>query len=136
MPFSSLFGLDPAIMALRRSLESDQLAGTYLFAGPSGTGQTAPALAFAEAAACQAPPPYARFVLLTPHPARTLPTILSRSQIVRVSPARVPALTGYLRETLGLGEEEARSFAAYAEGRTGAALRLARNPAARAEIER
>lgn len=82
------------------------------------------------------PPPYALFILLTPHAARMLPTILSRCQVVRLNPAPVTALATYLAETLGLDAERARTFAAYAEGRAGTALRLARNPAVEAEISR
>src|SRR5437660_12920471 len=52
---SSVFGHDPAVQALRRVLTADELAGTYLFAGPPGVGKTALALAFGMAAACLDP---------------------------------------------------------------------------------
>jgi len=226
MPFSSLFGLEQPIRALRKALATDRVAGTYLFVGPEGVGKTALAYAFAEAAACltprrdpfdacgacescrralkgaqpeivlippagdqtqiwqfwdrdnrpdgilthtlpfaptigrrrvyiieradtlneaaansllkvlEEPPPYVLFLLLSPHAARMLPTILSRCQIVRLTPAPVTALSAYLENTLGTGAEWARTYAAYAEGRAGAALRLARNPAVEAEIAR
>ena len=80
------------------------------------------------------PPPYALFILLSPHPARMLPTVLSRSQLVRLTPSPTAALSGYLVSTLGIEPERARTFASYAEGRTGAALNLARNPAVETEI--
>jgi DNA polymerase-3 subunit delta' len=80
------------------------------------------------------PPPYALFILLSPHAARMLPTILSRAQLVRLTPAPVAELAAYLERTLGIEPERARTLAAYAEGRTGTALRLARNPAVEAEI--
>jgi DNA polymerase-3 subunit delta' len=79
-------------------------------------------------------PPYALFILLSPHAGRMLPTILSRSQIVRLSPAPVAALADYLAGKLGIAPERALTLAAYAEGRTGTALRLAQNPAVEAEI--
>jgi DNA polymerase III subunit delta' len=226
MSFSSRFGLDPAIAALRKALRNDQVAGTYLFLGPQGVGKTSLAMAFAQAAAClrpipdpfdacgecdscrrtlagrqpeinlispagdqtqiwqfwdrdnkpggilqhtlpfaptigrrrvyileradtlneaaansllkvlEEPPPYALFILLAPHAARMLPTILSRSQLVRLTPAPVPHLTRFLQQTVGLDEGRARTMAAYAEGRTGTALRLARNAAVQEEIGR
>jgi DNA polymerase-3 subunit delta' len=84
--------------------------------------------------ALEEPPPYALFILLSPHAARMLPTILSRAQLVRLTPAPVADLAAYLERTLGIEPERARTLAAYAEGRTGTALRLARNPAVETEI--
>src|SRR5579884_472304 len=82
------------------------------------------------------PPPYALFILLAPHPARVLPTIVSRSQMVRLRAVPVEALTAYLRDKMGLEPERAAMLAAYAEGRVGQAVQLAQNPAVGAEIER
>jgi DNA polymerase-3 subunit delta' len=82
------------------------------------------------------PPPYALFILLTPHASRLLPTILSRSQIVRLTPSPLDRLAAYLQRQCGLSPEQARTYAAYSEGRTGIALSLARNPNASAEIHR
>src|SRR5438105_8123451 len=42
------------------------------------------------------PPPYAVFVLLAPHAARLLPTVLSRCQLIRLTPAPVSGLAEYL----------------------------------------
>lgn len=80
------------------------------------------------------PPPYALFLLLSPHPGRLLPTILSRVQLVRLLPAPVSDLAAYLVKSVGLPPEKARTLAVYAEGRTGTALGLARNAAAEEEI--
>src|SRR2546423_578746 len=52
---SDLFGQDTAVGAIRRALESDCLAGAYLLVGPDGTGKSAVARAFAQAAACLSP---------------------------------------------------------------------------------
>jgi hypothetical protein len=65
-----------------------------------------------------------------------LPTILSRSQLIRLAPAPVPELAAYLSASAGVEAERAKTFAAYAEGRVGTALRLARNPAVEEEIGR
>src|SRR5262249_24054720 len=53
--FDSLFGQEMAVSALRRALESDRLAGTYLLSGADGTGKHTVAQALAQAAACTDP---------------------------------------------------------------------------------
>ena len=82
------------------------------------------------------PPPYALFLLLAPHTARMLPTIVSRSQIVRLRAASAPDLAGYLRESLKLDGERAAMLAAYSEGRVGQAITLAQGTAVADEIGR
>src|SRR5205823_5208068 len=86
--------------------------------------------------ALEEPPPYALFILLAPHSGRLLPTILSRAQMIRLSPSPVDALADYLAETQGISADRARTIASYAEGRTGAALDLARRPAVQAEMDK
>jgi DNA polymerase-3 subunit delta' len=82
------------------------------------------------------PPPYALFLLLAPHPARVLPTIVSRSQVIRLRPAPVEELAAYLRDSRNVEPEQAALLAAYAEGRIGQAVRMARSPAVGEEIAR
>jgi DNA polymerase-3 subunit delta' len=82
------------------------------------------------------PPPYAIFVLLAPHPARVLPTILSRSQIVRLRALTRPDLASFLEQRLGLDPERAGMVAAYSEGRVGQAVAMGSVPAVGEEIER
>src|SRR5687768_11675164 len=48
------------------------------------------------------PPPYAVFVLLATHAGRLLPTVLSRSQLVRLLPASINELAHFLEEATGL----------------------------------
>ncbi len=226
MSFDSIFGLKPAVKALRKALENDQIAGTYLLVGSQNIGKTALALAFAQAAAClnpqidpydscgecescqrfgtgnqteilvippagdatqiwqfwdrdgkpngvvqhtisfaptigkrrvyiieradtltesaansllkvlEEPPPYALFVLLTPHASRMLPTIISRSQILRLQPSPIADLAKYLELRLTITPEEAMTAAAYAEGKVGSAMRLAQNPGVQQDIEK
>lgn len=81
-------------------------------------------------------PPYALFLLLAPHPARVLPTIVSRSQMIRLNPEPVDDLSVYLRDTVGLEAGQASMLAAYSEGRVGQAVQFARNPAVGEEIAR
>ncbi|HSV72653.1 MAG TPA: hypothetical protein VLH79_02725 [Chthonomonadales bacterium] len=216
--FGELLGLDGPVRVLRNALSREQLAATYLFAGPTGVGKTALAQAFARAATCPAPrrdpfdgcgacdsckradaaahpeirlvapageytqiwqfwdrpgrpsgvlsstlqyapvvgarrvyiveradtlmepaansllktleepPRYALFVLLAPHSARVLPTILSRSQTIRLSPVPVEDLARYLCEVAEVDEARAQSLAAWSQGCTGRALRLASSP--------
>lgn len=224
--FPELFGLDVPSRVLWDSLERDQLAGAYVLRGPTGVGKTTLAVAFAQAAACQAParnpyracetcdscrriaggvqpeialiqpagdqtqiwqlwdrerrppgvlertlpfpptigkkrvyiferadtlnpaaansllkvleepPPYAVFLLLTPGAERLLPTILSRCQIVAVKPTEAAKLEEWLVERHQVSPERAGIIAALAEGLPGTALRLARNAAMMADVER
>ncbi len=226
MSFDSIFGLRPAVKSLRKALENDQLAGTYLLVGSQNIGKTALALAFGQAAAClnpqidpfdacgecdscircasgnqneivlispagestqiwqfwdrdgkpngivqhtisfaptigkrrvyiieradtltesaansllkvlEEPPPYALFVLLTPQASRMLPTIISRSQILRLQPSPITELAQYLEMRLTITPEEAMTVAAYSEGRVGSAVRLAQNPVVQQDIEK
>jgi len=86
--------------------------------------------------ALEEPPPYGLFILLAPHPARVLPTILSRCQIVRLTPIAVLELAAYLSENHSVDLERAKMLAAYCEGRIGNAITLAAVPAVGDEIER
>ena len=82
------------------------------------------------------PPSYALFLLLAPHPARVLPTILSRCQVVRLRAVPTAELAAHLRETVRLDPDSAAMIAAYAEGRIGQAIALASAPAVAEEIRR
>lgn len=80
------------------------------------------------------PPSYALFVLLAPHAARVLPTITSRSQMIRVNAVTRQELSAYLQKQIGVEPERATMLAAYSEGRIGQAVLLARSPSAVEEI--
>jgi DNA polymerase-3 subunit delta' len=80
------------------------------------------------------PPPYVVFILLAPNTARILPTIVSRSQMVRIQPAPVERLADYLTEAHDVELDRAALIAAYSEGRVGQAVTLARAPAVSTEI--
>lgn len=82
------------------------------------------------------PPSYVLFILLAPNPASVLPTIVSRSQMVRLVPAARTDLEVYLHKTLGVESERAALYAALAEGKTGQAVRLAQTPKVGEEIAR
>jgi len=224
---NTLFGQEMAVSAMRRALESDRLAGTYLFVGADGTGKRTVAQALAQAAACtnpvltpydacgecescrraetsthpdiisvgpageqiqigqlwdrqgkhgsgvlsrtlsyapvignrrvyiiekadrlseaaansllkvlEEPPPYALFLLLAPHPARVLPTVLSRCQVIRLAAVPKSDLSAYLESATDLDPMRAETVAAYSEGRIGQAMTLARGSAIAGEIGR
>ncbi|HLK59897.1 MAG TPA: hypothetical protein VKU00_25270 [Chthonomonadaceae bacterium] len=82
------------------------------------------------------PPPYVLFVLLAPQAARVLPTIVSRSQILRLRALPADVLAAYLRDTKGIEPGRAAMLAAYAEGRIGQAMQFGQNPAVGEEIHR
>ena len=82
------------------------------------------------------PPSYALFVLLSPHPSRMLPTVLSRAQALRLQPMPISALTAYLEHEEDVPAQRARTLASLAEGRVGRALRLARSAAGMEEVDR
>ena len=80
------------------------------------------------------PPPYGLFLLLASHPARVLPTIVSRSQLVRLRAVPSDELAAYLRDAKGASADRAAMLAAYTEGRIGQAVQLAQNPLVGEEI--
>ena len=82
--------------------------------------------------ALEEPPPYVQFVLCVPSPNAVLPTILSRSQMLRFGQVPTERITAALQELRGLSAAEARILAAYSEGAPGRALRLADAPELRA----
>ncbi len=82
------------------------------------------------------PPHYALFILLATHPARVLPTIVSRSQVIRLRPSRTEDLAAYLRASVGVEPAQAAMLAAYAEGRIGQAVQMANNARVGEEIAR
>ena len=86
--------------------------------------------------ALEEPPPYAVFVLLAPHPARVLPTIVSRSQMVRLRAVPVAELAHWLQTTRAVEPDRAGMLAAYAEGRIGQAAQMAQNVHVGEEIAR
>ncbi len=82
------------------------------------------------------PPSYALFILLAPHLSRILPTIVSRSQSIRIRPISHDLLVSLIQEKYDLPFEESSALASYTEGKTGHAIRFARDPVARAERNR
>jgi len=82
------------------------------------------------------PPPYAVFILLAPHPARVLPTIVSRSQMVRLNAVPVAELTSYLQTVHTIEPDRAGMLASYSEGRVGQAVQMANTVAVGEEIGR
>lgn len=71
------------------------------------------------------PPPYALFILLTEHPNQILPTIISRSQIVRFGPLPQGLIKEYLINSLRFEEDYAQSLAELSQGSLKRALDIA-----------
>jgi len=70
------------------------------------------------------PPSYAVLLLLTRNMSSTLPTIVSRCQVVRFRQAPVETLKTVLHERFGADEDKADFLARYSEGRPGVAISL------------
>ncbi len=80
------------------------------------------------------PPSYALFILLSPGTSRVLPTIVSRSQVVRLTASPRADLARYLNEELSIEWARSELLAAFSEGRTGQAVRMAMTPTVGQEI--
>lgn len=80
------------------------------------------------------PPSYVVFILLAPHAARVLPTVLSRSQIVRIAVSTSTVLANHLISAYSVEPERAAMLASYSEGRIGQAITLAQSSAVGEEI--
>ena len=78
--------------------------------------------------ALEEPPRYVNFVLCAPAPSAVLPTILSRSQMVRFRQVPAEIIAAAVVERKGVSLAEARTLAAYSEGGPGRAFRLADAP--------
>lgn len=71
------------------------------------------------------PPTYAFFILLTENPKHLLPTIISRSQIVRFHPLPKETIRQYLVTARGYEEQMAETLAELSSGSLGRALEMA-----------
>lgn len=85
--------------------------------------------------ALEEPPPYVNFILCAPSQTAVLPTILSRSQLVRFSTVGIDTVAAGISARLGLPDSEARALAAYSQGLPGRAFRLAETPELREQRE-
>lgn len=86
--------------------------------------------------ALEEPPPYVLFVLLAPSPARLLPTVVSRCQVVRLLPVPVETLGAWIEAKAQLDHNMALKVAEFAEGCPGHAFRLAGDSRLRQEMDR
>lgn len=70
------------------------------------------------------PPSYAVIILLTTNEELFLPTILSRCVQLKLKPLKDSVIQKYLTETLGVSENEAQLYTAFARGNLGKAIKL------------
>lgn len=71
------------------------------------------------------PPSYAVIILMTTNQDVFLPTILSRCIQLNLRPLKKHVISDYLTETMGVPEEKANIYAAFARGNLGKAIHLA-----------
>ncbi len=71
------------------------------------------------------PPAYAVIMLMTTNQELFLPTILSRCIQLKLRPLKDTQVSDYLKEAMGVPEEKADVFAAFARGNLGKAIHLA-----------
>lgn len=71
------------------------------------------------------PPSYAVIILMTTNQEVFLPTILSRCIQLNLRPLKNHVVSDYLTETMGIPEEKANIYAAFARGNLGKAIHLA-----------
>ncbi|MDO5416535.1 MAG: DNA polymerase III subunit delta' [Lachnospiraceae bacterium] len=71
------------------------------------------------------PPSYAVIILLTTNQEAFLPTILSRCVQLKLKPLKNSVVKEYLTEALGVKEQDADVYAAFARGNLGKAIHLA-----------
>ncbi|MCL5736428.1 MAG: DNA polymerase III subunit delta' [Actinobacteria bacterium] len=81
------------------------------------------------------PPAHVYFILVTDHPERLLPTIVSRCQVVAFSSVSLKAMAKDLRNRFGLAAEEADLTARAAGGNLSYARELATSESARRQRE-
>ena len=74
------------------------------------------------------PPAYAHFILTASSTGGVMPTIVSRCQVVHFGLLPADAMETALETQFGVAPAQARFLAAYAEGRLGRAVALARSP--------
>ena len=71
------------------------------------------------------PPAYAIIILMTTNEETFLPTILSRCIKLKLKPLKDQTISSYLTESMGISENQADVFAAFARGNLGKAIHLA-----------
>lgn len=71
------------------------------------------------------PPSYAVIILLTTNPESFLPTILSRCVQLKLKPLKDSVIREYLVGSMGIPENQAELYAAFARGNLGKAIKLA-----------
>lgn len=76
------------------------------------------------------PPPHVHFILVTDHPERLLPTVVSRCQQVVFSPVSLKAMVADLHGRFGLSPDRAQLIARTAGGNLGYARELATSESA------
>jgi DNA polymerase-3 subunit delta' len=123
-------GDHPAFDAMLRDIQYEPLSGprrVFIIRDAEGLSRGGENAANSILKTLEEPPSYAHFILTATSAPVLLPTIVSRCQVVPFSALPPGAVARLLVEQHGIPAEQAGFLAAYAEGRPGVALRLARS---------
>ncbi len=118
--------------ALLRDLQFEPMAApkrVFLIFDAEGLGRGGADAGNSLLKTLEEPPPYAHFILTAASTGGVMPTIVSRCQVVPFGLLPAPDIEGALTARFGVAPAQARFLAAYAEGRLGRAVTLARSPA-------
>ncbi len=118
--------------ALLRDLQFEPMAApkrVFLIFDAEGLGRGGADAGNSLLKTLEEPPPYAHFILTAASTGGVMPTIVSRCQVVPFGLLPASDIEAALVSRFGVAPAQARFLAAYAEGRLGRAVTLARSPA-------
>ena len=118
--------------ALLRDLQFEPMAApkrVFLIFDAEGLGRGGADAGNSLLKTLEEPPPYAHFILTAASTGGVMPTIVSRYQVVPFGLLPAGDIESALSARFGVAPAQARFLAAYAEGRLGRAVTLARSPA-------
>ncbi len=118
--------------ALLRDLQFEPMAApkrVFLIFDAEGLGRGGADAGNSLLKTLEEPPPYAHFILTAASTGGVMPTIVSRCQVVPFGLLSASDIEAALVSRFGVAPAQARFLAAYAEGRLGRAVTLARSPA-------
>ncbi|MFN3567416.1 MAG: ATP-binding protein, partial [Caldimicrobium sp.] len=105
-----------SIRAIERFLRTRPLEAPYKVIFIESAEKLNPEAGNALLKSLEEPPPYALFFLITEKPFQILPTILSRTQIVRFNPLPIKTIKEYLMKNYHMEDTLAQSLAELSQG--------------------
>ncbi|MFN3406962.1 MAG: DNA polymerase III subunit delta' [Caldimicrobium sp.] len=113
-----------SIRAVERFLHTGPLEAPYKVIFIESAEKLNPEAGNALLKSLEEPPPYALFLLITEKPFQILPTILSRTQMVRFNPLPVKTIKEYLMKNFHMEDTLAQSLAELSQGSLEIALEI------------